>query len=295
MSNTGYLYNTRLEIQKVAQKLFSYELMTRFYYKLVFKRKINLENPTYFNEKINWLKLNSYQYRDDVIVCSDKYKVRKYIEEKGLGDYLNGLIGVWDDWNQVNWEALPQQFAMKANHGARYNIICEDKSQLSERETAKKMKKWLSEDFSLYYAEAHYSKIKPRIIAEEFLGGDIIDYKFFCFNGEPKFFYVAKGFGSGENERMAFFNIDGTKAEFYRASYEQLDEEIELPEKFDEMVEISKKLAEDFPFVRVDLFFVKGKIYFSEMTFTPDRGLMTVEPKKYYKIWGDFLELPTLK
>lgn len=295
MSNTGHLYNTRLEIQKIAQKLFSYETMTKFYYKLVFKRKINLEKPIYFNEKINWLKLFSYQYRDDIIQCSDKYMVRNYIEEKGLGVYLNDLIGVWDDWSQVNWDSLPNQFAMKANHGARYNIICEDKSQISQKETGKKMKKWLSEDFSLYYAEAHYSKIKPRIIAEEFLGGDIIDYKFFCFNGEPKFFYVAKGFGKGQNERMAFFNMDGTKADFYRTSYEQLNEEIGLPEKFEEMIEISKKLAQDFPFVRIDLFFVKGKIYFSEMTFTPDRGLMTIQPEKYYKIWGDYLELPTLK
>lgn len=185
---------------------------------------------------------------------------------------------------------------MKANHGAGYNIICSDKSKLSENETGKTMSKWLKEDFSLYYGEAHYSKIEPKIICEEFLGDEIIDYKFFCFNGEPKFFYIAKGFGQNrDNERISFFNMDGTKAPFYRTSYPPLDEDVLLPDNFETMIEISKKLSSDFPFVRVDLFSIKDNIIFSEMTFTPDRGLMKIEPKQYYKIWGDHIDLSNEK
>lgn len=295
MSEKGILYNLRRRAQVNAQKIFSYETMSKFYYYVIFKRKLNLKKPKYFNEKIQWMKLFYYPNRLDVVQGADKYAVRNYLEERGLGEYLNTLIGVWDNWDEVDWEKLPNRFALKTNHGARYNIICSDKSKISEKETGRTITRWLSEDFSLYNAEIHYSKIEPKIICEEYLDGDITDYKFFCFHGEPKFFYVAKGFGDGQDERMAFFNMDGTKADFRRTQYNVLDEELKLPENISEMIEISKILSKDFPFVRIDLFNINGQVMFSEMTFTPGGGLMTIEPKDYYLIWGDYLTLPPLK
>lgn len=294
MSEKGFLYSLRRRAQVNAQKIFSYETMSKFYYYVIFRRKLNLKDPKYFNEKIQWLKLFYYPNRDDVIQGADKYAVRNYLEDRGLGEYLNNLIGVWNSWDEVDWEKLPEKFALKTNHGARYNIICSDKSKLSEKETGNTITKWLSEDFSLYNAEVHYSKIERKIICEEYLEGDITDYKFFCFHGEPKFFYVARGFGEGQDERMAFFNIDGTKADFKRTQYNVLEEDIIIPENLSEMINISKILSKDFPFVRIDLFNLNGKIMFSEMTFTPGGGLMTIEPEDYYRIWGDYLTLPKI-
>ena len=282
-------------MQVLAQRVFSYEMMTKLYYYVIFKRKINLKNPKYFNEKLHWLKLNYFPYNKDVIRATDKYEVRNYLKEKGMGSYLNELYGVWDSWEEVKWKELPQSFALKCTHGARNNIIVDDKTKFNQVEVGKQMTKWLNEDFSLYNAEAHYSKIKPRIICEKYLQGNMVDYKFFCFHGEPKFFYIASGFGDGENEKMSFFNLNGTRAPFTRPYYKELsDDEIVIPENLDEMIEISKKLSRDFPFVRVDLFSLKGKIYFSELTFTPSGGLMKMEPIETHEVWGNYLNLNNL-
>jgi len=296
MSKQGILYNFRRKIQVTAQKLFSYKTMTKIYYYIIFKRKINLKKPKYFNEKIHWLKLNYYPYHSNVIRATDKFKVREYLAEKNMSNYLNELYGVWESWEEVDWDNLPNSFALKCTHGARNNIIVDDKSKFDKVEVGKKITKWLKEDFSLYNAEVHYSKIKPRIICEKFLSGNMIDYKFFCFHGEPKFFYIASGFGDGEDEKMSFFNLDGTRANFKRiSSYKELaDTEVNIPTNLSEMIEISKTLSEDFPFVRVDLFSLEGKIYFSELTFTPSGGLMEMEPENVHELWGKYLDLTDL-
>ncbi len=291
MAKRGKLYNARRNIQVVLTKITSYEFMSRVYYYLKFRKWLNLKNPVDFNEKIQWLKLNYFPYEKDVVRCTDKYLVRGYIKEKGLERYLNKLIGVWDEWENVEWNELPQKFAMKCNHGCGYNIICDNKNNLSERKVGKKMSKWLSEDFSLFNAEKHYTLIEPRIICEEYLGEDIIDYKFFCFNGKPEFFYIAQGFGHGINERMRFFNIDGTVAPFSRKEYKEFNDDIRPPIHLDEMVEASRILSSDFPFVRVDFFEISGEIMFSEMTFTPGGGFMTIHPPKYLKKWGKLIDL----
>lgn len=297
MSKKSKLYQLRRQLQVQAMKLTSEEFMAKIYYFIRFRRKLNLNKPSYFNEKLQWLKLNYYPYDENVVVGADKYKVREYVEKKGLGATLNDLIGVWNEWEELDWDSLPNQFALKGNHGQGYNIICEDKTKISEHLVKEKFSKWLSEDFSLFSGEKHYSKIEPKIIAEKYLGGDMTDYKFFCFHGEPKFFYVAKGFGDGDNERMDFFNMDGSKAPFQRTDYPSITEteEVVLPSNLQEMIEISKVLSEDFPFVRVDLFVIENEIIFSELTFTPSGGLMKIEPEEYYKIWGDYIDLNKIK
>src|SRR5699024_253278 len=173
MSKRGTLYEIRRKMQVIAQTIFSYETMTKIYYYIIFKRKINLETPKYFNEKIHWLKLNYYPYNTDVIRATDKYEVREYLEEKNLSKYTNELYGVWNSWNEVEWDSLPQSFALKCTHGARNNIIVDDKDKFDENEVGEQITRWLKEDFSLYNAEVHYSKIKPRIICEKFLDGNM--------------------------------------------------------------------------------------------------------------------------
>lgn len=290
MSKRGTLYEIRRKMQVIAQTIFSYETMTKIYYYIIFKRKINLETPKYFNEKIHWLKLNYYPYNTDVIRATDKYEVREYLEEKNLSKYTNELYGVWNSWNEVDWDSLPQSFALKCTHGARNNIIVEDKDKYDKNEVGNQISKWLDEDFSLYNAEVHYSKIKPRIICEKFLDGNMVDYKFFCFNGTPNFFYVSGGAASGQSDYMNFFNMDGSEAPFNRPLYPK-NENIILPDNLNEMIELSKILSEDFPFVRVDLFSIDNKIYFSELTFTPSGGLMKMEPEEVHEIWGNYIDL----
>lgn len=291
MAQRGRLYRVRRKIQVLATKATSYEFMSRVYYYIKFRKKLDLNNPRTFNEKIQWLKLKYYPYNDDVIRCTDKYKVREYLEEKEKGEYLNQLIGVWDKWQDVDWDELPQKFALKCNHGCGYNIICDNKMNLSKLEAGKKINKWLSEDFSLFNAEQHYTSINPKIICEEYLGEDITDYKFFCFHGKPEFFYIAQGFGHGINERMTFFNIDGSKADFTRKEYKEFEDVINMPKNLEEMVELSRVLSSNFPFVRVDLFEIEGRVIFSEMTFTPGGGLMTIHPETYNEKWGSMINI----
>ncbi|MBD7909417.1 glycosyl transferase [Sporosarcina sp. Sa3CUA8] len=294
MSDHSTFYKIRRKGQVLANRLTSYEFMSKVYYYIKFKKVLNLKNPSTFNEKIQWLKLRNFPYNQLVIDCTDKYEVRDYVENHGGKKYLNKLIGVWDSWEDVNWEELPNKFALKCTHGCGYNIIANDKSILNKQEVEKNIKKWMSEDFSLFNAEQHYTSIKPRIICEEHLGEDIIDYKFFCYNGKPLFFYMAQGFGHGKNERMAFYNLDGSKAPFKRKDYKEFSDEVKQPENLDEMIKISENLSKEFPFVRVDFFEVNKEVIFSEMTFTPGGGLMTIEPNEYDQIWGEWLNLESV-
>lgn len=288
--NRGFLYTVRRKLQVLAYDLTSPAFMSKVYFRIVLKSSLNLKTPKTFNEKLQWLKLNNWPNNPLVIKCGDKYAVREYVKKKGLDKYLNTLINVWENVDEINWDMLPQEFAIKCTHGCGYNIICENKDALDIVVAKKQLSKWMNEDFGKFNAEPHYSKMSPRIICEKYLGGDIIDYKFFCFNGEAKFMYIAKGFGNGNSERMAFFDENGEKAEYQRPGY-AIYTDAKIPKGYAEMKVISEILAADFPFVRVDWYEAEGVIYFGELTFTPGGGLMEVSPRKYDKIWGNMLNI----
>ena len=253
-------------------------------------RKLNLSNPRTFNEKLQWLKLYYYPYDQLAINCTDKYLVRDYIERKGLGQYLNEIYGVWDKTDEVNWDLLPDKFVLKCTHGCGYNILCEDKKLINSQDVMKRINGWLKEDFGAFNVEPHYSSLKGLIICEKFLGGDIIDYKYFCFNGKLVFMYIAQGFGKQVNERITFFDDNGHRTPYKRTDYPEL-EGASLPMEFERMKELSLILASDFPFVRVDWFEVDGVIYFSEMTFTPCGAMMKIDPPDYDKKLGELLDI----
>lgn len=208
MSKKGIAYLIRRKMQVLAYDMSSPSFMSKIYYRIILKKKLNLKNPQTFNEKVQWLKLYEWPKNELAIRCSDKYEVREYLKEKGMEEYLNDLYGVWDNEKQINYSQLPNQFVLKCNHGSGYNIICTDKREARIEEYNKLLKKWLKEDFGKFNAEPHYSKIKRKIICEKFLGGEITDYKFYCFNGKVEFMYIASGFGLGINEQMTFFDKD---------------------------------------------------------------------------------------
>ena len=267
-------------------------LSNKVMYKIQTGKKLNIKNPKTFNEKINYLKIFDFPNNEKVIMCADKYKVRDYIREKGLDNILVNLIGAWNSVDEIDFDSLPQKFALKCNHGCGYNIICDNKKELDIAEAKKNLKKWMKEDFGLVSGERHYSKINKKIICEEFLEDDIKDYKFFCFNGEPKFFYISQNInGDFHNMQADFYYIDGKKADFERTDHKHFEKDIIMPNNLSEMVDIAKKLSNDFKFVRVDLFSISGKIYFSELTFTPCSGFMPINPESKDLEFGSYIEL----
>lgn len=265
-------------------------------YRKVMGRKLNLDNPQTFNEKINYLKLFVYPNNKKVINCTDKLMVREYLKEKKLDKYLIPLINSYENANDINFEKLPQKFVLKCNHGCAYNILCRNKELLDINKTRKQLNKWLKEDYGNVSSELHYNKIKPMIICEEFLEDDIKDYKFFCFKGKVKFLYVSQNInGDFHDMRVNFFYPDGSLADFTRTDHKCFDKIPKLPNELDEMTKVAEKLSEDFEFVRVDLYNVNGKIYFSELTFTPCAGFMELDPHSADEKYGKLIDLKRCK
>jgi len=288
------------KILKLLSKILATFTTRERYAKIIFKNqlkyRLNLKNPKTFAEKINWLKLNYFHTNELAIKCTDKYKVREYIESKGLGIYLNELIGHWDDARKIDFSKLPNKFIFKVTHGCGYNILVTDKTTLNIKKTVRQLNKWLREDYGMFVAEPHYTKLRGRgrIVCEKYLEGETLDYKFFIFNGEPKFMHVSKGCLEKLEVKHSYFDEFGNPAPFGRVGRPKI-ENFKMSYKFDQLKELSIKLAKDFPFVRVDWLLVDGEIYFSELTFTPGGGLIKFDPPEFNKVLGDCLYLPTPK
>ena len=291
MERDNILYKIRRKCQVIAYKLFSNEFLSKFYFKIVLKEKLDLNNPKTFNEKLQWLKLYNYPNNDLIEKCTDKYTVREYIEEKGYANTLVPLLGVWDSPNDINWQELPEKFVLKCSHGCAYNLICKNKEKLDKISTKKQLDTWLKEDFGAFNIELHYSKIKHhKITCEEFLGENLTDYKFFCFNGKPKFIYVSNDLIHDRQAKIGFFYLDGSKMDLKRTDYKNIDE-IDLPSFYNEMLDMASNLCKEFVFVRVDFFVTNNRYYFAELTFTPSACMMPFNPKQIDLEWGKLLDI----
>ena len=231
-------------------------------------KKLDLKNPKTFNEKLMYLKLNDYYDNELVTICVDKYRVREYIQKKGCNEILNELIGVYDNTDEIDFKKLPQKFVLKCNHGCGYNIICDNKKRLNIEETKEKLNTWMKEEYWRKYAETNYKNVEKKIICEKYLDTDAgflpNDYKIYCFNGEPKLILVCTD--RAKKTKLCFFDLDWNKLDI--GSFES-DAKIEKPKSLDKMIEYSKKLCVDFPFVRIDFYEYKEKPIFGEMTFSP--------------------------
>lgn len=254
--------------------------------------KIDLDNPKTFNEKINWLKLN---YKNPILTkCADKYAVREYVKEKIGEEYLIPLLGVWNSPDEIDFDKLPNQFVLKVNWGCGQNIIVKDKSKLNIEETKQKLRKWILPESNAYYSgfEWSYKDISPKIVAEEYLqqlDGDLYDYKFLTFNGKVKVILIVSD--RFYNKYMNWYDKNFNLLPFNRPDRKN-SSEIEInKELFDKMSALSEKLSGDLPFVRVDFYLVKDKIYFGEMTFYPSCGFGIFEPEEWDKNLGDLLDL----
>lgn len=275
-------------------KLFEYNKALYNWYFKVKQQQINLDNPQTFNEKIQWLKL--YDSTPIKTKLADKYLVRDWVKEKIGEKYLITLLGVYDKFEEIDFDKLPNQFVIKCNHGSGWNIIVKDKSKLNLAETKEKLDKWLKTNFAFKYGyELHYRDIKPKIIIEKYVSNDgknLYDYKFWCFNGNVKYMQFRNDFS--EHLEMCFYDLHWKKQPFYY-DHPLYKPDLPKPDNFSEMVNIAQKLCKGFAFVCVDLYRLNdGSIKFGEMTFTRSSGTGKWCDEKYNYKLGQLIKLPEL-
>lgn len=271
------------------------EIYLKIVYKIRTGKRLNLKNPITFNEKIQWLKLHNRNKSYSIMV--DKYKVRKYIADKVGEKYLIPLLGVYNNANDINIDLLPDKFVIKCTHDSGSVILCQNKQAFTSK-VRKKINQALKRKY--YYAsrEYPYKHVKPRIIVEKMMqnheNNGLIDFKFYCFHGEPKFLYVSGGLDNHTSARISFYNLDLTEAPFQRSDYKHFSKIPQIPVNYEKMIEIARILSKDIPFVRIDLYEIDGAIYFSEITFSPCGGMMPFEPEEYDTILGKYIDLKKL-
>ena len=246
-------------------------------------RKVNLQQPHTFNEKIIWLELERYINDALVIQCSDKYKVREYVKKCGCEELLIPQIGVWDRSDEIEWDSLPNKFVLKWNFGAGFNFVCDNKKKYNKILITQKLNKWGKSKYWLCFGEQHYKKIPKKIICEKYISSIDMkgaeknsspdDYKFYCFNGKVEYILLCKN-RKGMKADYIFFDKDWNVQPFSAYAIEHSDDiSIKKPDALHDAINYAEKLAKPFPFVRVDFYILENKIYFGELTFTPCGGV----------------------
>ena len=243
-------------------------------YRLKLKKKLNLNNPESFNEKLQWLKLHDRKPEYKIMV--DKFEAKKYVSDKIGKQYIVPTLGVWDSFDQIDFSKLPNQFVLKCTHDSGGLVICRDKKEFDKERARKKIKKCMKKNYYWIGREWPYKTIKPRIIAEPYLEDkqekELRDYKFFCFNGYVDSVMLAMDRSSGDTKFYFFspkwelmrMNIRGKNA--------PKNFTLPKPKGIEEMFRVASVLSEGIPFVRVDMYYCNGNIYFGEMTFFPQSG-----------------------
>ena len=225
--------------------------------------------------------------------CADKYLVREYVKECGFKDILNELLFVYDKPNEIEWDKFPDQFVLKWNFGAGLNIVCADKHTLDHKKVIKMLSAWGKKKYWLPYSEMQYKGIPRKILCEKFLKDSerdisLVDYKVYCFNGEPRAIFVMHDRGGAVNTE--FFDVNWNALRNSK-KYDETEVHTVRPICLEQMLECSRTLSKPFPFVRCDFYIVANKLYFGEMTFTPAGGLFTSETMIEGKEMADYLEI----
>lgn len=270
---------------------------TKIIYRLKMGKKLHLNRPQTYNEKIQWLKL--YDRNPLYTTMVDKYAVKGYVENIIGKEYIIPTLGVWDTPDDIEWDLLPKSFVLKTTHGGGGDgvVVCKDKSKIDKNNVIDRLKRDLQNDTYKLLREWPYKNVNKRIIAEEYLedkeSKELRDYKFFCFNGVVRALFVATDRQSGK-----------VKFDYFDENFNHLDiiqehpmSEItpQMPSKFTLMKELASKLSENLPQVRVDLYECNGKVYFGELTFTHHGGITPFHPEQWDTIFGNWIVLPNKK
>ena len=244
---------------------------------------------------MQWLKL--YNHKKTYTVMADKYGAKEYVAEKIGNAYIIPTLGVWDSFDEIDFDSLPEQFVLKCTHDSGGLVICRDKKNLDMENARRIITDSLNRDYYRVAREWPYKDVPRKVIAEKLMSDDtqvngLTDYKFYCFGGEPKFLYVSSGMDDHATARMSFLNLDWSAAAFRRADYLPFEQVPPKPEGYEKMLEIARILSAGEPFLRVDLYEIGGKIYFSELTFTPCGGMMVFHPSQWDVTLGSWITLP---
>lgn len=270
---------------------------SEFYLKVLFRLHLgywpDFRNPKTFNEKINWLKINDIHPEYSQLV--DKYEAKRFVASKIGDEFVIPTLGLWDNVDDIEWDKLPNQFVIKSTSDSGSIVICNDKSQLNIDLAKSKLKNLGRRDYAKISKEYPYKNVPHRFIAEVYLedesGFELKDYKFFCFNGNPKFFKV--DFDRQTDHHANYYSLDWKLLPFYEVVCPCEKERVfQKPPHFERMVEIASELSKGIPFVRIDLYNVHGKIYFGEITFFPNSGMGIIEPEEWDYKFGEYLKLP---
>ena len=264
-------------------------------FKLYVGMELNLENPQLYCEKLQWLKL--YDRRPEYTTMADKVAVRDYIAEKLGEEYLIPCLGVWDDPEDINFDALPDQFVLKCNHNSGLGMcICKDKSKLDIAKVKKELKKGLAQDYYLTGREWCYKDIKRKIIAEKFMvdesGTELKDYKVMCFGGKAKLIQVHSG-RFGDQPARNMYDAEWNLLDF--PGYPLISNPPEKPKCLEQMLRFSEELSKDIPQLRVDWYIVNGHLYLGELTFFDASGFFVYEIMELNRMLGDWVELPPVR
>ncbi len=267
------------------------------YLKLVFRdvmgKRLDLKNPQTFNEKLQWLKL--YNRKPEYTIMVDKYEAKKYVADKIGSEYIIPTLGVWDRFEDIDFDSLPNQFVLKCTHDSGGVIICKDKQTFDKEAARKKIDHNLKRDFFYGGREWPYKNVKHRIIAEQYMvnsaAGDLCDYKFFCFGGVCKCFKV--DFDRFVEHRANYYDAEKNILNFgEKVCPPDYDRNIIMPENINAMQKLAEKLSSSIPFLRVDFYDVNGNIYFGELTFYPDSGFGNFTDEAWDHTLGQWIEIP---
>lgn len=271
------------------------ETYLKIAYRLSLGKKLNLDNPKRLSEKLQWLKL--YNRNPYYTKCVDKYEVKKIVADKIGEEYVVPLLGVWNSFEEINFDELPNQFVLKTTHDSGSVFVCKDKTSFDREAAKNKINFSLNNDFYKGGREWPYKNVKRRIIAEKYIDSlgqeDSVEYKITCMNGKVKFVTFCKGPAHQDLSVRTndHFDRDFNRLNFY-AYYKNSNYPYEKPKTWDQMIEISEKLSEDIPYVRIDFYNVNNHIYFGEMTFFTWSGFLIFNPDEWDEKLGSWLTLP---
>lgn len=273
------------------------EFYLRCMFRLRLKKRLDLEHPQTFNEKLQWLKL--YNRNPKYIQLVDKAAVKDYFAKTVGEQYLIPTLGIYDTVDEIDFDALPNQFVLKCTHDSGGMVFCRDKSQLDIPNAKKRLRDGLKRNYYKFNREWPYKHLKPRIIAEQYMvdesGYELKDYKFFCFDGVPKMIYVASDRGkTGEETKFDFFDMDFNRLPFTNG-HPNSSHDFACPQGFEKMKELAETLSKGYPHIRVDFYDINGKVFLGELTFFHCSGVMPFDPEEWdYKL-GEWLKLPDTK
>ncbi|KDR94658.1 TupA-like ATPgrasp [Peptoclostridium litorale DSM 5388] len=285
----------RLAVCIIDNKYFKWisdEKFIRFVYYCRTGKKLNLEKPNTYNEKLQWLKLNDHNPK--YIKLVDKYEVREYIRKEIGEEYLIPLLGVYEKFEDIDFKKLPDEFVIKSTHDSGGVVLCNSKSEFNISKAKKKINRSLNRNYYYKGREWPYKNVKPRIVCEALMidesEKELKDYKIFCFNGEPKAIQV--DYDRFTNHKRNIYDIDWNYIPMTLHYPTDPTVHIKRPSKLGEMLDIAKKLSSGFPHVRVDLYSIADKIYFGELTFIHGSGFEKFDPAEFDERFGKWMSLP---